>query len=169
MLDRFGLLPPELRADLEREQMVDSQISQAAHVAKGLRDLDPRLELCFFTERAEPLLGIKPGRWHVRRRNETTADTYYPIVDPEDGSYREPDWGVVEAMKAADSWSPDYELPDDDIEAEDARLAEKRAKQNEAVKDELASNFAAAKRVSGEGGLHKRLWGKGGLKGVAGS
>lgn len=161
MIDKFGLLDPVTKANLQREEMVSSQVQQAAHVAKGLKDLDRRLNLVFFEERAEARHDVVPGRWHVWLDNDPgKPDKYYPIQSP-DGSYREPDWGVVEAMKMADTWSPSYELPDDSIEAEEARLEEKRAKKREELSEEIASNYAAAKRVAGDGGLEKRLWGRG--------
>lgn len=160
MRDTFGLLDPVTRANVEREEMVDGQVARAGAVAKGLRDLDPRLKLTFFSERAEPRYDIVPGRWHVWLQNDPgMPDAYYPIQG-DDGSYREPDWGVVQAMKMADMWSPNYSLPSDDYDAHQAKVEKERALKSEQRKDQIASDYAAAKRVAGDGGLMKRKWGK---------
>jgi len=141
--------------------MVNSQITTAPHVANGLRDLDPRLKLTFFGEKAEARYGIVPGRWHVWLENDPgKVDMYYPIQG-ENGAFREPDWGVVEAMKMADTWSGDYELPSDDIEAAEEVTQASQAAASEQRKEEITSNFRAAKRLAGDGGLTKRLWAKG--------
>lgn len=160
MIDRFGLLDPVTRANLEQREMVDSQMSAATHVAAGLRDLDPRLKLVFFTENAESRYDIVPGRWHVWLDNEPgKPDAYYPIQGDND-SYREPDWGVVEAMRMADMWSSNYALPGDDYDAEQAKIEKQRALKKEQAADEIASHYAAAKRVAGDGGMTARKWGK---------
>lgn len=161
MIDKFGLLDPVTRAKIEQREMVDTQTHNAAHVAKGLHDLDPRLKLVFFGDNSEPRYDVVPGRWHVYLENDPgKPDAYYPI-QTDDGSYREPDWGVVEAMKMADMWSGDYELPSDDYDAHQEGLQQKQALKSEQRKDEVAANYAAAKRVAGDGGLTKRRWGRG--------
>lgn len=168
-VDRFGLLDPITRSKIEQAEMVSSQVHNAAHVAKGLRDLDPRLKLTFFGENAEARYNIVPGRWHVFLDNEWgKPDMYYPI-QTDDGGYREPDWGVVEAMKMADSWSSDYELPTDDIQEHQAGVEKQKALASDQRKDQIASDYEAAKRVAGDGGLTRRKWGRGGVKGLVGS
>ena len=160
-IDTFGLLPPDIRANVERDEMVDRQMGKAQALADALIAHDPQLRLVFFGDRSEPIYGIKPGRWHVQRLNQGTADTYMPITTP-DGGYREPDFGVLEEIRQRDLWRPG---------ALNDRLSNKETVSTtdaEARAEETAHTIRAAKRVAGDGGIHKRKWGRGKIKGVVG-
>lgn len=169
MTDPFGLLPASVRANVEREEMVDNHIRKAQAIATALHDLDPNLELCFFGDRAEARYGIVPGRWHVRRTNKDTSDSYFPITTP-DGGFREPDFGILEELRRRDLWRKGAMEATDPYAIRERERSERiRANEAERRKEEVAFNTRAAHRVAGEGGMKKRLWGKGGMKGVTGS
>src|SRR4051812_13774056 len=99
-LDRYGLIPPEIRARMEQEEFVDRQAFQGKALSQALRGFDPDLDVVWIKTdipQVELPGGAIPGRWHVRnsrpRRFGHPAE-YVPIVHP-DGSYREPDFGVL--------------------------------------------------------------------------
>lgn len=164
MQDRYGLVPPHIRSNYERAEMVDRHFNAAKALYKALVALDPRLDVVFFTDRAEAGGGIVPGRWHVCRKNDPPApDSYIAITTP-DGGYREPDSGVLRELQRRDLWRnplpltqrkpPDEPLPDD------------------GKVEELASELRAGARLPGDGGLTGRWWGKGAkkpTKGLVGS
>lgn len=171
-VDRFGLLPATVRANVEREQMVDKQLHKAQALAIALRDLDPNLELVFFGERAEDIYGIVPGRWHVRRNNKDTGapDSYLPIQGRK-GEYREPDFGVIDDLRRNDLWRKGaLDRLDPYGHEETARAEKARRLEAEAQAEEVSANARAALRVSGDGGMTARKWGRGkATKGVVGS
>lgn len=156
MYDRYGLLPPVIRHDYERAEMIDRQIGAAVALCAALKDLDENLDVQFITNRADANYGIKPGRWHVVRSNPDPApDTYIPITTP-DGGYREPDFGVVEEMRQRDLWRTgkmeEFTAP--------TKPAESKAPSREETLDALVEDSRAAMRVAGDGGMEKRKWGK---------
>jgi len=160
MRDRFGLLPPHIAANYEKEEMVDDQMQAAEALATALHQLDPNLSLTFFGERALPIDGIIPNRWHVCRKNESTADSYMPIVTP-DGGYREPAFDILEELRKRDGWGANQ--GDSLIKARHRKERVQEAVRELASsqrKDEMREALRAGHRVSGEGGLHKRLWGR---------
>lgn len=143
----------------------DTLIEHVAHgrrLTEELRRLDHRLDCVYVGERAPEVHGIRPGRWHIRRRNDPpTPHSYLPIETP-DGHYKEPSFQIIEELKRNDLWSKEGM----------ARLTEGQQRKREAqeradkltseqIADNAAETFRAAKRVSGEGGFTKRLWGKG--------
>lgn len=170
--DRFGLLPASIRANVERENMADKHIAKAQALALALRDFDPNLELVFFGERAEAIGGIIPGRWHVRRNNREAGapDSYMPITG-RNGSYREPDFGVLDDLRRRDLWRTGaLEDLDPYGHKELAKTEANKQRAAEGRRDEVATNIRAAHRVSGEGGMTARKWGRGKTtKGVVGS
>lgn len=172
MQDRFGLVPDAIRADYQREEVANQQIERASALATALHAHDPQIQgVTFFDQRGEGLPGVKPGRWHVWRKNEGAPDTYYPIEKP-DGSYREPDFGVLAEMQQRDLWRRPSLIPNITRRErmghayydEDPDPAEARARQTaeEQRRDEVKSDFEAGRRVAGEGGMTKRKWGRGG-------
>jgi hypothetical protein len=100
------LWTPMREANAEREAMVDNHIKAGREVDKALKELDRHLSVVFFGDNAEPYPGIVPGRWHIRRQNPETLDSYFPLQTPE-GEYREPTMGDVERLKGADLWTAD--------------------------------------------------------------
>jgi hypothetical protein len=172
VIDRFGLLPPAVRANAEREEMVDRQLDSAHALSTALHAMDPQIAgVTYFGDRADPKLNVKPGRWHVWRKNKPPVpDTYIPI-ETESGGYREPDFGVIAELQRRDTWRRPGLLPqvkrrerfgmpyhEVDPDPSEARAKERETEQR---RDEIKSDFEAAKRVAGEGGLKKRKWGKG--------
>jgi len=163
--DPLGLVPPEIKARYQREEFVDRGVRAKHAVDRALKALDPNLECVFIGPRV-PRHKLPPeavaGRWHVRKHNKApNAPSYIPILGPE-GSYCDPDvgmdrWlaelasrdlrkpGVLEEVlrkTRADGGNPDKEL------------------EREQRRDELVVDLKAGKRVTGEGGLTKRKWGK---------
>lgn len=170
MLDRYGLLPPHIRENAEREAAVDQHLQTAVVFATALHQLDPRLELWKAKDRLpDPPSGVKPGYWHVVRRNDPPVpDTYMAIttdgVGVMTGGFREPDSGVLESLMRSDMQGRHYSLPSDDIEAENERIERESREKLEDRSEEIKSNYQAAKRVAGDAGLEKRLWAKGAKK-----
>lgn len=100
----IGLYVPEhVQADMEREAMADKHIARGLLFDSYLKQIDSRLELVWVKERATAP-GLVPGRWHIRRLNDETLDTYIPLVGP-NGEYTEPHSGHLEALKRGDLWN----------------------------------------------------------------
>ena len=95
-------IPDHIVADMEREAEADGHIGRALAVDAMLKDLDPRLELVWVNEHAQAP-GLLPARWHIRRRNDETLDSYIPLTGP-NGEYVEPNSGHVEMMRRNDLW-----------------------------------------------------------------
>lgn len=162
MFDRFGLLPDDIRANYEREALIDRSLAAGEALSRALKAYDERLDCVFITDRVRPdeipsMGEIVPGRWHVRRKNDGVVDSYTPITTP-DGGYRDPDWGVLRELQERDLWNG-ARLPSG-IEEEAKRiLAGER--EREAMRDELAEDFRAIGRLGGDGGLTRRVRGRG--------
>jgi hypothetical protein len=171
MEDLFGLVPPHIKANAEREQMIDQHLEAASQLTRALKAFDPQLEVVWVGERAPVNYGWIPGRWHVRRVNVGTSDTYMPITKP-DGSYMEPHSGVVEEVKKRDMWrngaldnvAKIYDEVDKEKEA--AQEIQHLARQ-----EELAGRVKAEINpgVSMSGSWSKSKRGAKGTKGVVGS
>ena len=167
MRDQYGLVPAHIRQNYAREEMVDEQMTKAISLYHALRAMDERLDLVFITERADPGYGVSPGRWHVVRKNDPPApDSYMPIETP-DGKYMEPHSGVLRDLAERDLWKRG--IPDNHTKP--AALREYRRNADaEAMTDELAHDLRAGARLPGDGGLSRKLWGKGKpTKGLVGS
>lgn len=125
-----GLLVPP---DVAREQMVDDAMddtySRAREFAVELKRIDPHLGLVWAGEKAD-FPGLKPCRWHVKRHNPGTVDSYWPIEGP-DGGYMEPHSGVFEQLMRNDLWRGDPGRARYHRECENARRRQ-RAKDREA-------------------------------------
>lgn len=93
--------------DAVRDRMVDEHIGRAHALDRELKAIDPLLSLVWIKEGAdEP--GLMPARWHVKRSNPGTLDTYMPITGP-GGQYREPDSAVADQLRARDLWRDDVQ------------------------------------------------------------
>lgn len=134
----IGLYVPEhVQADMEREAMADTHIAKGLLFDSYLKQYDPRLELVWVGDRATAP-GLVPGRWHIRRLNEKTLDTYMPLVGP-NGEYTEPHSGHLEALKRGDLWNRDV-VGELRREREAQRVAEEKAKQ--AISEERVDTMA---------------------------
>lgn len=129
--------PDHIVADLEREAEADGHIGKALAVDAMLKDLDPRLELVWVGQHATSP-GLVPSRWHIRRRNEQTLDSYFPLVGPDD-SYVEPNSGHIEMMRRNDLWSRDVV---GELQAERRRKEEARRKHEQAGHEERVDTLA---------------------------
>jgi hypothetical protein len=159
MQDRLGLLPPSIRAKYEREEFVDKTASNVRGFADALKGLDPNLEQVFvrhdIAESELPVNGRR-GRWHIRRQNPAPlAPSYIPILGP-DGTYRDPDSGVLQELAEGDLRK--REVMDGVMERTRTdrggrKDGDLRAEQRQ---DQMKEDYRAARRVPGETGLKKR-------------
>lgn len=124
--------------------MIDATLDAVPYWNRLLQQIDPRLSLVWAHEQARAP-GLRPGRWHVRRRNDPPApDSYMPIVLP-DGGYRPMASDILDELRSRDLWRGDVA---DRIMRErfdrEAREAEKReAADREETVDELAGRIKA--------------------------
>lgn len=70
---------------------------------KELRQIDPDLQLVKANEDTR-LPELRPGYWHVLRRNAAAPVTVIPVQGP-NGEYREPDSSLFEELRRGDMWS----------------------------------------------------------------
>lgn len=158
MQDRYGLLPPSIRAKYEREEFVDHSVPKARAFAEALKAVHPDMELVLVRHdiaESELPQGAVRGRWHVRKHNPAPlAPSYIPILGP-NGSYREPDSGVLRELNEGDLRK--RKVMEDVLE----RTRTDRGRgdgdlRTEQRQDGMKEDFRAARRVTGEGGLKKR-------------
>jgi hypothetical protein len=160
-----GLIAVEGRnARRERMRSWRGKIDPMARaLEKELKELDRRLEVDFIDPEAvkvpvaERAPGLVPARWHIiLRAGPGIDDQYFPILGP-NKAYRDPELAIVEEMKAADMWKRG--VFDDLLKAEEKRIAEQCRQEltgAEARVEQVASAYAAAKRVPGDGGVSRR-------------
>lgn len=165
MQDRYNLIPGDIRERYERAEFVDRAAKAGKLLEAHLKaTMDPALEVVFVRHDIDPdylPTSAVAGRWHVRRQNPLPElPTYMPILAP-GGAYRDPDSGVPAELAAMDLRRP--EVREKVLErARTDSPGRKRAKEleGEQRRDELLTDFQAARRVRGEGGLHKSFEGK---------
>lgn len=145
MKDNFGLVPPDIRARIEAEEYRDHQAKAGRAISEALTALHPDLELVFVRHDAAPESlppGAVPGRWHVHKRGPIPF--FAPITTP-DGGYRDPDSGILRELAERDLRKPgalEKALGQVDYSAQ-------RQLETEQRRDEMVSDFKAAKRVKG--------------------
>jgi len=124
-------LPPSVsREHLDSTAKHEAALSLMTHVKGQLEDwtaelkrIDPYLELI----RAAPnatAAGLRPGFYHVMRHNPGAPPSLLVIEYP-DGSYREPDSGILDMLRHADMW--------------DDRVIRDREKRNREIEKSLAA------------------------------
>ena len=163
MRDPYNLVPPDIKANYEAEEMAVRHFRSAAQLLMHLRDFDSDIvDIKFFGDRAEEKYGIKRGRWHIHRRNTPPAsDSYIPIETP-DGGYREPDSGVLNELRERDLRRDDVWRAFEKTQASKAPSAlQERSFTDNGEAEEIAHDVRAGARVAGEGGMTKRAWGRG--------
>lgn len=135
----------------------------ARQLERELKELDPRIEVDFIDPESakvppsERAPGVVPARWHIIVRTDAGYDDqYFPILG-EKGAYRDPELAIVEEMKARDMWKPRIfdQIMKKEEEAATAR-ARQQLNESEARVEQVAASYRAAKRVSGDGGEHRR-------------
>lgn len=163
MQDQFGLVPATIKANYEREEMVDRQMKAAFSLYHALQAMDDRLDLVFISDRADPEFGVVPGRWHVTRKNDGGAPDSYMPIQTRDGKYCEPHSGVLHELQSRDMWKPGR------VGTDLKPAAKTDYKYDDSAIEELAADIRAGNRLPGDGGYTKRAWGRGKVKGVVGS
>lgn len=159
MRDPMGLVPPQIKAEYEREEFVEHAARSGRALDNALKQMDPALSVVFVRHGVpEDDLpgGVIAGRWHVRRDNPPPAvPSYIPITQP-DGSYRDPDFGVLHELAERDLWR------DGGLHKALAKPDRSKARElaQEQRQDVMREDFRAAKRVAGDGGLTKVKWGR---------
>jgi hypothetical protein len=142
--------------DHERERQVDAQMLAARFWNDELKRIDQHLSLVWVSESAtEP--DLEPGRWHIRRQNPETLDSYWPLVG-DHGEYKEPgDW-MLQELKAGDLWNPRVHRDKEEVKRR-LREVRRRAKARKAEqrRDEMATAVRAAKRLRGESQFTKTM------------
>jgi hypothetical protein len=167
MRDPFGLVPPEIRAMAENDEVIERETREkgvAIFIDKALKEHDPHLSLVKVKDGVDEWdlpPGCIPGRWHVRRLNPGFIPTFWPIVGP-NGEYREPTHTILEEMRARDLHREDTMRALRERQSREGAAKQRgddlRAEQR---RDELAADLRAGKRLAGDGGLTKGKWGRG--------
>lgn len=141
--------------DAEREQVVDSQFALADFWTEELKRIDPHLSVVW-TKPSAAAAGLEPERWHIRRENPETLDSYFPLVG-DNGEYREPGQWMLHELEAGDLWNPRVHRDREDARRR-LREVKRRAKarETEQRRDEMALAARAARRMKGESGFTKR-------------
>lgn len=165
MKDTFGLIPPQIREQIEREEMVEHHKRGAEWLSKILRAEDPNLSCVWVRDDVHPAFaehhGLRPGRWHVRRKNPGLPDSYMPIINP-DGSYREPSFTVLEELRSRDLTRPGALQDLQDRHYREQKQREKdQALKDEQRQYEIKADIKTGNRVAGDGGMRRRKWAKG--------
>lgn len=139
-------LPDGVRENVEREQMVDRDLSLAKEFDRRLQARYPDMHCVFAGEKAS-YPGIVPGRWHVVQPGKGGApDSYLPIVGP-GGEYMELTEKVFEWLAQRDLHRPGALQALIDREHERLRLAEERKREMDAARlEEIVGRHKA--RVS---------------------
>ena len=69
-----------------------------------LQAIDPKLELVKAPDNAKHP-ALRPGFWHVLRHAGSEVPPAIMVHEGPDGEYREPDSGMLEALRKGDMWS----------------------------------------------------------------
>lgn len=160
MEDPLGIVPADIRARYEGAEFVDRAQKAGRLLEKHLKaTFGPELEVVFVRHDIDPEQlppSAVAGRWHVRRNNPLpAAPTYIPILAP-GGGYRDPDSGVPAELHEIDLRRPEVmQRMLDQTRVDQPHKRGERELFKEQRIDELKSNFKAARRVRGEGGLKR--------------
>lgn len=142
-------VPPTAQIDHE----LDSQLERLGrrhewlkYFDRELQAMDPRLSLVKASESAtEP--GLKPGYWHIKRDNEQTMATYYPLQG-HDGEFVEPGSEHLEMMRRNDLTKPEnFKRLVEQGEAHLRRIEEQRKERAEERQTEFAERFESVQRA----------------------
>lgn len=163
MQEALETAPLPLRVIVEGEQWRDRLAKTDPGLSVALRSVKPHMDFVKVRgDVSEEILppNAVPGRWHVRDKSAKPLPAFFPIQG-EGGHYREPDSGVLTELWRMDMRKRDvarrvFESSQRDI----AKRKRAAALQSEQRKDEMTTDLRAGWRVSGSGGLNKRLWGK---------
>ncbi len=157
------LVPEWVEANLERARWTEGESDAQRRIGgmwtQMVQELDPLLSVVWAGPGAN-LPGIIPERWHVKRTNPNTIDTYMPITGP-GGSYREPASDILEELRARDMHSGQALKAAKNREIlEEARKVRHLRLNQEQATDHIAEDYRAARRVAGEN-LTGKKWARG--------
>jgi hypothetical protein len=155
-------VPAWVAENLAKEQFIDERLEFVQGFDRLLKDRHPNLSLTFVKDtEAARSAKLEPGRWHFKRHNPGTVDSYMPIVTPT-GGYREPTLRDLEELDRRDLWRRPYAVVD--LMAQEARQRDKAEKdaalRREQLRDHALEDIRAGRRVAGED-LDRRRWGAG--------
>lgn len=133
-------LPSGVAESMMREAEVRREKASVEAFARDLKSLDPRLDVFLMAEDI-PEYDVRGGFYYIRRRNDDGTVSFWEIRNP-DGSYREPDSAVLEAMKKIDANADDltarmkrrHEI---DRRKKEKRQSEKRRQFREGLEERL--------------------------------
>lgn len=140
------ILPASYAFNQEREAMVHAAAERRGALEwfdRQLRDIDPLLCLVKAKDHAQAP-GMRPGFWHVCRRNPAPAiDSYIPITTP-DGEFCEPSTWWLEEFRRDDAWNNGgWEAMAKRWADRDAARQRDKERQREGRIDELAGRIKA--------------------------
>lgn len=160
MKDPLGIVPQDIKARYERAEWVERSVTAGRALERELKaTFGPEMEVVLVKPTIDPETApenVVPGRWHVRRNNPPPAlPTYIPIL-ASNGGYRDPDSGVIAELAKIDLRRPGVkERLMQETRTDSPHKQAERDLKKEQRRDVLKSDFKAAKRVRGEGGLTK--------------
>lgn len=142
-------VPPTAQIDHE----LDSQLERLGrrhewlkYFDRELQAMDPRLSLVKASESATEI-GLKPGYWHIRRDNEQTMATYYPLQG-EAGEFVEPGSEHLEMMRRNDLTKPEnFDRLVRQGEAHLRRIEQERDERAEERRTEFAERYESIQRA----------------------
>lgn len=165
-------LPPKTLREIEKEKWVRQRAEHRALAARlldfddpvcqewtpHLRDIDPLLALGRGRNRAYGdgvEIGVRPGYFHIVRRNDTAPWTIHAITGPDGESYMDPDSGMLEDLKRSDLQNPkvcaDLIAAQEEREARREREIEnERAELNEDVLERFKAGTRAQVSMSSD-------------------
>lgn len=152
----------------ERERAVDEQLNLVREWTRILKGVDPSLSLVWVGENSHAS-GVIPGRWAVRKINPPPAAHSYLTVAGPNGEYREPAEDILRELDDMDLWKRDGINRHKQIQQriEDAKVRARKLEQEGRI-DNASAAVRAARRVSGERGMSRRMWGRDKPKGTKG-
>lgn len=156
MRDTFGLIPPDIRARLAREEMIERCLGKKNALNEELRrQFGDHVDCVLIGVPHDPSdlpESAIAGRWHVRvDKGPPFMPQYIPIVT-EDGGYREPNFDIIPRLAERDLRRPGVmQAMIDRTRNDSPHKAAERALKKEQRIDVAKEDFRAAKRCTDEG------------------
>ena len=145
--------PPRYENEIQRDQ-IRAGVLQMVQRFSGVMDYwtqrfreelnEPRCECVFFPPHAEMKHGVKPGRYHFLRDNQTTIPTLIPLEAP-DGTFCEPHSGHIEMLRDMDLQNPQVvRAHRERMEREEREAEQRKQHETEQRQEEIIDRFNAA-------------------------
>lgn len=168
MEDRLGIIPPDIRARYEREEMIERCLGKKASLNHALQSEFGEHVDCVLIgpirsrEQREGIPdSVIPERWHIRVDRGAPYKPQFIPITTESGGYREPGPDVLQMLAERDLRRPGVkEALIAKTRTDSPHKAAERALRKEQRIDVLKEDFRAAKRVRSDGGLKKSFQGK---------